>query len=97
MDAFQEFLEKYRDQLPIKSGKGWGGCTCSCHLPDSGMSHFQACCQPSQAEIAELLELFRQDPEAEVMVHKCINQLRQDFAFDNLGRLGGLLRNFGRF
>lgn len=94
MDAFAEFLEKNRDKLPIGNGRGWNGCTCRCHMANSKIIHVQACCEPSQAEIAQLMQLFQNDPKARALLQGCFAQALQDLTRSGLGSLGGLFKRF---
>ena len=93
MDPFNELLTKYRDRLGFLNGRGWSGCTCGCHVPNSGMVHIQACCRPSLAEIEQIKSLFANDPEARALLSKCIDQALHSLSTGGLGGLGG----FGRF
>jgi len=89
MDPFTELLNRYRDQLPIGSGRGWSGCTCVCHKPNSGVIHIQACCQPSHQEIQELIEQFRDDPQALALIRQCALQALRGLSAGDLSRFLG--------
>jgi hypothetical protein len=92
MDAFAEFLSKFRDKLPIGNGRGWNGCTCRCHMPDSKIVHVVACCEPSEAEIAELMQLFRNQPKAQALLQHSMAEALHNLTLNGLGSLGGLFK-----
>jgi hypothetical protein len=96
MDPLHELVTKYRDRLGFLDGKGWGGCTCDCHRPNSGVMHIQACCHLSPAEIEEIKRLFANDPEAQALLARCIDHALRNLSFDEIGGLLGALGGLGR-